>query len=101
MLLGLEFDTVNDKKVYTLEQFYVKEYFKEKMKYEGVFMQNVKATLEKVDVKVDGDWLILNMNQRKSNLAIEVLEPEAPNSFVSYSIIPTFKGDILPIYRLN
>ena len=101
MLLGLEFDTINDKKVYTLEQFYVREYFKEKMKYEGVFMQKVKATLEKVDVKVDEDWLILNMNQRKSNLAIEVLEPEAPNSFVSYSVIPTFKGDTLPIYRLN
>ena len=101
MLLGLEFDTINDKKVYSLEQFYVTEYFKEKMKYEGVFMQKVKATLEKVDVKVDEDWLILNMNQRKSNLAIEVLEPEAPNSFVSYSVIPTFKGDTLPIYRLN
>ena len=101
MLLGLEFDTINDKKVYSLEQFYVTEYFKEKMKYEGVFMQKIKATLEKVDVKVDEDWLILNMNQRKSNLAIEVLEPEAPNSFVSYSVIPTFKGDTLPIYRLN
>jgi len=41
------------------------------------------------------------LDQRKSNLAIEVLEPEAPNSFVSYSIIPTFIGDILPVYRLT
>ena len=41
------------------------------------------------------------MDQRNSNLAIDVLEPEAPNSFVSYSVIPTFQGDVLPIHRLN
>ena len=77
------------------------DYLKEKMKYEGVYMQKVKSKTEKVNLNIDDDWLILDMNQRKSNLAIEVLEPEAPNSFVSYSIIPTFKGDVLSIYRLN
>ena len=101
ILLGLKLDSVKNQKNYNLEQYVITDYLKEKMKYEGVYMQKVKSKTEKVNLNIDDDWLILDMNQRKSNLAIEVLEPEAPNSFVSYSIIPTFKGDVLSIYRLN
>jgi len=39
------------------------------------------------------------MNQPKSNLAVEVLEPEAPNSFVSFSVLKTELNQELPIYR--
>jgi hypothetical protein len=42
---------------------------------------------------------IIYMNQPKSNLAIEVLEPEAPNSFVSFSVLQTAINQELPIYR--
>tara|TARA_Y100000991_G_scaffold122696_1_gene92511 strand:- start:1250 stop:2341 length:1092 start_codon:yes stop_codon:yes gene_type:complete len=100
-LLGLKLEGVDEKVNYTVEQYVIEDYFKEKMKYEGVYMQKVKAKTEKINLDVDSSWLILDMTQRKSNLAIEVLEPEAPNSFVSYSVIPTFLGDVLPIYRLN
>tara|TARA_S200000501_G_scaffold44020_1_gene35632 strand:+ start:1851 stop:3374 length:1524 start_codon:yes stop_codon:yes gene_type:complete len=100
-LLGLKLEVVNDNINYSVEQYVIEEYIKEKMKYEGVYMQKVKAKTEKINLDVDSNWLILDMTQRKSNLAIEVLEPEAPNSFVTYSVIPTFKGDVLPIYRLN
>ena len=40
------------------------------------------------------------MNQRRANLVSEILEPEAPNSFVSFGVLKTEKDDILPIYRL-
>jgi len=40
------------------------------------------------------------MNQRRSNIIIEVLEPEAPNSFVSFGVLKTSKGAMLPIYRI-
>ena len=100
-LLGLKLEGFDEKVNYTVEQYVIEDYFKEKMKYEGVYMQKVKAKTEKINLDVDSSWLILDMTQRKSNLAIEVLEPEAPNSFVSYSVIPTFLGDVLPIYRLN
>ena len=100
-LLGLKLEGIDEKVNYSVEQYVIEDYFKEKMKYEGVYMQKVKAKTEKINLDVDSSWLILDMTQRKSNLAIEVLEPEAPNSFVTYSVIPTFKGDVLPIYRLN
>jgi hypothetical protein len=40
------------------------------------------------------------MDQASSNILIELLEPEAPNSFVSFGILPTKTGEQLPIYRL-
>jgi hypothetical protein len=100
-LLGLRLEDLKLENLYNVEQYIVEDYFKEKMKYEGVYMQKVKTKTENIDLENNSDYLILSMDQRKSNLAIEVLEPEAPNSFVSYSIIPTFIGDILPVYRLT
>ena len=47
-----------------------------------------------------GDILI-TMNQKKSNLIAEVLEPEAPNSYVSFGIIKTNNNEVLPIYRIK
>ena len=35
-----------------------------------------------------------------ANIIIEVLEPEAPNSFVSFGILETEKEAYLPIYRI-
>ena len=100
-LLGFKLEDLKLENLYNVEQYIVEDYFKEKMKYEGVYMQKVKTKTENIDLENNSDYLILSMDQRKSNLAIEVLEPEAPNSFVSYSVIPTFKGDVLPVYRLT
>ena len=99
--MGFKLEDLKLENSYNVEQYIVEDYFKEKMKYEGVYMQKVKTKTENIDLENNNDYLILFMDQRKSNLAIEVLEPEAPNSFVSYSIIPTFIGDILPVYRLT
>jgi hypothetical protein len=32
-------------------------------------------------------------------LAVEVLEPEAPNSFISFGVLETTLNAVLPIYR--
>jgi hypothetical protein len=41
------------------------------------------------------------MQQRRSNIVAEVLEPEAPNSFVSFGVLKTEKNQRLPIYRIS
>ena len=41
------------------------------------------------------------MNQKRANLIIEILEPEAPNSFVSFGVLETKLNQELPIYRLS
>ena len=40
-------------------------------------------------------------NEEKSNLIAELLEPEAPNSYVSFGIIKTSLNRKLPIYRIK
>ena len=46
-----------------------------------------------------GTFLILT-NQSRANILTELLEPEAPNSFVSFGILKTKINETLPIYRL-
>jgi hypothetical protein len=40
------------------------------------------------------------MNQSNANMAMEVLEPEVKNSFITFEVIKTEQGAELPIYRL-
>lgn len=42
---------------------------------------------------------IVYMNQQRSNLAAEVLEPESPNGFLSNQIMKVTPGNDLPLYR--
>lgn len=98
--LGLELTSVAKSQTVKVEKYIVDSYEKSSMKYEGVFMQKVKTTTEYTDLDIDKFWYLLNMNQKNANLAIEVLEPEAPNSFVSYNIIKTNKNLELPYFRL-
>ena len=45
--------------------------------------------------------IFISMNQKRSNLIAELLEPEAPNSYVSFGIIKTSINSQLPIYRIK
>jgi hypothetical protein len=42
---------------------------------------------------------VVYLGENPPGLAVEVLEPEADNSFISFSIIETSEGSVLPIYR--
>ena len=98
--LGFELTSVAKFQSVKVEKYIVESYQRSSMKYEGVYMQKIKAKTKKTDLDIDKFWYILKMDQKNSNLAIEVLEPEAPNSFVSYNIIKTNKNLELPYFRL-
>ena len=55
---------------------------------------NKKITFEK-------GTSIIYTSQKNANLLYEVLEPEAPNSFVSWGILKTGLNEELPIYRIQ
>jgi len=42
----------------------------------------------------------VSTRQLRGNIIGELLEPEAPNSFVSFGLLPTESGRYLPVYRL-
>lgn len=98
--LGAEIEILPEDKEINVETFVIETYDRDKIKYE-------KMNLQKVDVKLienkklfkKGTFKIL-MNQKRANIIAEVLEPEAPNSFVSFGVLETSKGATLPIYRI-
>ena len=69
--------------------------------YEKMKMQSVSTLIEYKDNMFTYGDIFISMNQKRSNLIAELLEPEAPNSYVSFGIIKTSINSQLPIYRIK
>lgn len=98
-ILGLKIDSLSKSQELNVESFKVIKYDKKDFKYEGADIQTVNTILNpEIKQFNKGDYIIYT-DQKKINLAVEVLEPEALNSFVYFSIIKTNLNQIIPIYR--
>ena len=69
--------------------------------YEKMKMQKVVTSIEYNENRFSKGDILISMNQKRSNLIAELLEPEAPNSYVSFGIIKTSLNRKLPIYRIK
>ncbi len=98
-ILGLEVRTLNKNTELEVEQYKITKYRKSLHKYEGVNRQHIKTEIETLNKTIPKGSFVVDMNQRHANLAVETLEPEADNSFVSFNVISTQLSDILPYYR--
>ena len=98
-VLGLKTHSILQAQKLEVGAYYVDAFKRDDFKYEGVYRQDVTTSVKPIykDFKV-GDHIIY-MNQKNSALAVEVLEPEAPNSFISFGLIKTELNYELPIYR--
>ena len=99
-VLGLEVNIIQNDSVMKVEKFTITNYNDNFEKYEKMNLQSVKASLVKDEINVKQGTYLIFTNQRASNILTELLEPEAPNSFVSFGILRTEINEILPIYRL-
>ena len=98
-ILGLQVTELKNATELEVENYIVSEYQKDSEEDEGVFRQDVQAKTQKITRSFPPGTFVVSLNQRKSNLAVEVLEPEAPNSFVSFSTLKTDLNKELPVYR--
>jgi hypothetical protein len=98
--LGVKIEFLEEDKTYKVETYEVASLHRKPIRYEKMKLQTVEANLKKEEKTFNKGTAIVMMNQRRANIAAEVLEPEAPNSFVSFGILKTNKGETLPIYRL-
>lgn len=98
-VLGLRVEQLVTKKDTEVETYTITQYDKQLEKYEGMNLQTVQTALQKETISLAAGAYIVYMNQDNSNLAIEVLEPESPNSFVSFGVLETNMNEKLPIYR--
>ena len=69
--------------------------------YEKMKMQSVSTLIEYKDNMFTYGDIFISMNQKRSNLIAELLEPEAPDSYVSFGIIKTSIHSQLQIYRIK
>jgi predicted deacylase len=99
-ILGVEIQYLDDDKDFRVEVYKVKSYTKQPIHYEKMKLQTVEVELQKETKTFPKGTAIIMMNQRRANIIAEVLEPEAPNSYISFGVLKTNKGAILPIYRL-
>lgn len=84
-----------------VEAYRIREYYRAAQKYEGTHRQTVKTTLSPKTITLPEGSFIVYTDQKNIGLAVETLEPEASNSFVSFNLIPTGEGEELPVYRYN
>lgn len=98
-ILGLTVDATEIEKEIEVESYLVNDYSIDSEKDEGVYMQKVKTNTNTEKIVFAKGTYIVYMNQKNYGLAIETLEPEATNSFVSFNVLPTKKDNKLPIYR--
>lgn len=99
-VLGLEVEYLEEDQTLAVESYVVDSYFKKPIRYEKMELQTVEVKLIEEEKTFKKGTAMISTNQKSANILTEVLEPEAPNSFVSFGVLKTEQGDILPIYRL-
>jgi len=98
--LGIEMIPLIEDKLFTVEAYRISSYNEASKVYEKMKLQKVKTEVTKIQKEFPVGTLLISMQQQRSNLLTEVLEPEAPNSFVSFGVLKTKLDDTLPIYRV-
>ncbi|MCH8554313.1 MAG: peptidase [Schleiferiaceae bacterium] len=98
--LGLQLVVLDSAQTFTVEQYTVTTAQRQPHKYEKMTLQDVTTTLDRVTITAAKGSLYLSSEQPNAAILTEVLEPEAPNSFVSFGLIPTKVATPLPIYRV-
>ena len=99
--LGATVETLDQEMSVLVESYTVDRYSRKSLRYEGMNLQTVETTVNSETKSFPAGTYRVSMDQRRSNLIAEVLEPEAPNSFVSFGVLKTEKGATLPIYRIK
>jgi hypothetical protein len=100
-VLGIEVSSLTASEIIDVESFLVIDYYSVPKKYEKASLQRVSIDLVNKKMTFEKGTSIIYTNQKNANLLYEVLEPEAPNSFVSWGIIKTGQNQELPIYRIQ
>ena len=98
-ILGISMDTLSAEKELEVEAYQITDYHQAAEKYEGVKIQTVSTEVSVMKKTFPVGTAIVYLQQSKGNLAMEVLEPEVKNSFLSFGVIQTQKGDTLSVYR--
>ncbi len=99
--LGIRKTEIKSDTIIQVEKYLVVNFKNDFKPYEKMKMQEVQTDIINDRVKFSEGDVLIPLDQKKSNLIIELMEPEAPNSFISFGIMKTKREDILTVYRIN
>lgn len=97
---GIAFEQLAEAHSYQVAQYTVIDYSSPAAKYEKMRLQQVRTRLDTLTKSFPAGSYFISMQQSGIHILPELLEPEAPNSFVSFGLLPTELNAALPIYRL-
>ncbi|TYP97424.1 zinc carboxypeptidase [Tenacibaculum adriaticum] len=100
-VLGVETYTLIKETEYNVDAYLVTAYDKNEKPYEKMNRQTLKTKLVNKTKRFPKGTIIITTNQKNAPIVAEVLEPEAPNSFISFGVLETELNKELPIYRLS
>lgn len=100
-ILGIETKTLQKETEYTVEAYVISTYNDTNELYEKMTLQDVETNLVSKIILFPKGTFLIETNQKNAPLLTEVLEPEAPNSFISFGVLKTELNQELPIYRLS
>jgi hypothetical protein len=96
-ILGLIIDTLKFDELFELESYKIISQKKSSVKFQGFYENIVSTTIVKEQKVLKKGTFVVPMDQRKSNLAVETLEPEMLSGFLRFNVIEP--NDIQKIYR--
>lgn len=99
-ILGIQVQNLSNEITYTVESYLINVFDDNAVAYEKMNMQNVETKLITKEIIFPAGTFYISTAQKNTPLLVEVLEPEADNSFVSFGVLKTKLNHELPIYRL-
>jgi len=99
-VLGVEIKILSEDQVHKVEAFTISKFNDDGLPYEKMKIQEVETSLSLKEINFPAGTFMIQTNQKNAALLAEILEPEAPNSFVRFGVLPTELNQELPIYRL-
>ena len=100
-VLGIAVETLNEPTLLKVESFIISSYNRDETTYEKMNLQTVETNLIQKEVTFPAGSYKISTQQKNVGLVYEILEPEAPNSVISFGVLKTELHQELPIYRLS
>ncbi|KAI5363111.1 hypothetical protein Slin14017_G067920 [Septoria linicola] len=99
-ILGLEIETLDYDYHGTVEAMTITNSTLAQTLYEGHVLNTVATNITMKEVHLPAGSFLVSTRQKNAALAFAVLEPESPDSYVTFNFIPLDINDLYPVFRV-
>lgn len=89
-LHGIKFSRIHSSKKFIVEEYSFDEYSHAPRPYEGRYCVKVRCGINKFRYRPEAGTILVRTNQRTVRVIVNLLEPEAPDSLVSWGFFNAF-----------